>query len=879
MSRKLATIAVMLYAIVLADAARGAESPRVRQTNDFGWRFARGDQPGAEAAGFDDAQWQPVDLPHDWSIDGPFDTTNNPRSEGALPAGMGWYRKVLNFPADYRGRRIFLEFDGIYENGSVFVNGKLAGKRPYGYSSVCYDVTSLVNVGNDNTIAVQVDNTHQPNSRWYPGSGIYRHTYLIVTDGLHIPQWGTYVTTPMVSRESASINVQVKVRNLREAAAQYELESTLLDKDGREVAAARSPGRMDAGAEATANQQMTLPNPNLWSINEPNMYTVRTVVRAGGVVVDQCETPIGIRKLEYDLNKGLLINGEHVKLNGVCLHSDGGPVGVAVPDGVWIRRLKILKEMGCNSIRWSHAPPDPNVLDLCDQMGITVMDEAFDQWRQGKNRNDYSLYFDQWWERDLTDFVRRDRNHPSVVMWSAGNEIHNEQTQPEGWKVLKGIVDVFHREDPLETGGRPVTSACDNMHAQPTSTTLEFVNLLDVAGYNYVDRWGDFAYLYYAPDRFQYPTRKFIGTEDTSMGGTRGAYGDPFAATSVPSTQPAPSAVPATGRGPVAGAGRGGFGGFGFGPRNGGAPSINVENLWKAVRGNDYVIGDYMWTGIDYLGEGVPGATSGVIDRCGFPKDSYYFYQSQWTSKPMVHIFPTWTWPGREGQTLTVYAYSNCDSVQLFVNDKPYANKSVAKYPTPGRTAGAGRGGRGPAAAGTTRAGGAATQGAAGARGGGFGRGAAATTGDLHLSWDVPYEPGTLKAVGMSGGQVVATDIIYTTGEPTTLGMQLDKTTATADGRDVIHVVIRLLDAKGHLVTATPAKGNPLVHFSVAGPAKIIGVDNGSSSIEEGFKADQRTTSYGMCLAILQTTRAAGPIHVTARAEGFQDVSADIDSK
>jgi beta-galactosidase len=841
-------LAAVIAVALVGSVSRAAEPVRIRQSNDFGWKFTRGDQPGAEAVGFNDSQWQAVDLPHDWSIFGPFDTTNNQRSEGALPAGMGWYRKVINIPADYRERRVFLEFDGIYENGSVFVNGKLAGKRPYGYTSVCYDVAPLVNFGADNTIAVQVDNTPQPNSRWYPGSGINRHTFLIVTDGLHIPQWGTYVTTPTVSRESASVNVQVRLSNQRDAAAQYELVSTLLDKDGKEVSTVTTPGQIDAGKESTINQAMSVANPSLWSPDHPNMYTVRTVIRTGGNTVDQYDTPIGIRKLNYDVNKGLLINGEHVKLNGVCLHFDGGPVGTAVPEGVWVRRLKLLKEMGCNSIRWSHAPTDPAVLDLCDQMGITVFDEAFDQWREGKNHNDYSLYFDQWWQQDLTDFIHRDRNHPSVVIWSAGNEIHNEQTEPEGWKTLKGIVDIFHKEDPLATGGRPVTSACDNMHAEPNSTTLDFVNQLDVAGYNYVDRWSQCAYLYYAPDRTLYPTRKFIGTEDGSMGGSRGAYGDPFAALNVPSDQPAtaPAAGGARGRGP----GRGGFG-FGFG--GGSAPRVNIENLWKAVTANDYVIGDYMWTGIDYLGEGVPGSSAGVIDRCGFPKDGYYFYQSQWTTKPMVHIFPTWTWPGHEGQTLTIYAYSNCDSVQLFINDKPYANKTVPKYPTPGRTFNPN-----------------------GGRGGGFGRGGGAATSDLHLSWDVAYEPGTLKAVGRSGGRVVATDIIYTTGEPTSLDMQADKTTATADGRDVVHAVIRLLDAKGHLVTNTPAAGNPMVHFEVTGPGKIIGVDNGSNAIDEGFKTDQRTTSYGMCLAIVQTTRSAGPIHITAHANGYKDVSADI---
>jgi beta-galactosidase len=871
----------MTMAIFMCTAqARSAESPRVRQTNDFGWKFIRGEQPGAEAVGYNDSQWQSVDLPHDWSIFGPFDTANNPRSEGALPMGMGWYRKVMPISADLRGKRIFLRFDGIYENGSVFVNGKLVGKRPNGYTSVCYDVTSLVNFGADNTIAVQVDNTHQPNSRWYPGSGIYRHTFFIVADGLHIPEWGTYVTMPKVSAESASINVQVSLKNDRPAASQYELVSTILDQAGAVVVTVTTPGQIAAGTEAIVNQPITLANPKLWGIDHPHMYNVRTIVRSGGADIDQYDTPIGIRKLDYDVNKGLLINGEHVKLNGVCLHSDGGPVGVAVPDGVWIRRIKLLKEMGCNSIRWSHAPPDPNVLDLCDQLGITVFDEAFDSWRRGKNPNDYSLYFDEWWQRDLTDFVRRDRNHPSVVIWSAGNEIHNEQTDPDGWKTLKDLVDTFHKEDPLEAGGRPVTAANDNVHAEPNGATPEFMAGQDVAGYNYVNRWNEYAYLYFEPDKILFPNRKFIGTEDGSMGGTRGAYGDPFAATNVPATQPAAPAPDAAGPGGArAGARGGGLGGFGGG-RGAGAPSLSVENLWRFIKAHDYVVGDYMWTGIDYLGEGVPGSNSGVIDRCGLPKDGFYFYQSQWTTKPMVHVYPTWTWPGHEGQTLTVYAYSNCDSVQLFVNDKPYANKGVYKYPTPGQSRG-GRGARAAAAPGAATRGATAGPGARGAaaRGGFGGGGAVSATSDLHLSWDVTYQPGTLKAVGYVGGQIAAADIIYTTGEPKTIEMQLDKTTAAADGRDVVHVIIRLLDDKGHLVTNTPAAGNPMVHFSVTGPAKIIGVDNGAATTDEDFKTDHRSTSMGMCLAILQTTRSAGPIKVTAHADGFKDVSAEIDAR
>ena len=822
--------------LALGTFARAADDLRQRETMDFGWRFMLGDPAGAEAPGFDDSAWQAVDLPHDWSIHLDFDRNAPAGRLGAyLPAGIGWYRRTFRVPEADRGRQVSIEFDGIREYGEVWVNGHSLGRRPYGYTSVVYDMTPYLRFGDhDNVLSVRADNSHQPNSRWYAGSGIYRHTWLLVTDGLHVPQWGTCVTTPGVTAAAATVSIVVQVENAGDAAAEFTVISTLLESDGTGLGNAQDAGELAAGAHGEFKQEIPVVNPDLWSVEKPEMYVIRTTIRSGGREVDQYYTPFGIRSTAWDADRGFLLNGVPVKLNGVCLHADGGPVGVAVPEGVWVRRLRELRAMGCNAIRTSHNPPDPDFLDLCDRMGFCVMDEMYDEWQIPKRQNyqGCSVFYDEWHVRDTTDFVRRDRNHPCVVIWSAGNEI-GEQTSPGGADVLQGLVDIFHKEDPT----RPVTCACDNAYAEPRSATPEFMRLQDVAGYNYADRWRERANLYYSIDRREYPERKFIGTEDGSMGGIRGEYGNPFPPAEVPA---APAPAPAAGA-PAQPPGAELF----LSSWRTSMPKINVEQLWRFVRTNDYVAGDFMWKGIDYLGEGGVVSQAGVLDNCGFRNDGYYFYQSQWTSKPMVHLLPHWNWKGGEGRPLTVYAYSNCDTVELFVNGRSMGIKAY-EFPRrgvenswnnlPARA-------RGPH-----------------------------TTADLHLAWDILYEPGTLKAVGRREGQVVATDEVATAGEPAAVRLAVDKAAARADGRDVVHAVVEIVDGEGRIV---PTAANE-VTFDVEGEAGIIGIDSGDLSMTEHFQGNERHAFHGMCLAILQTTRKPGAIRVTARSPGLREATADL---
>jgi beta-galactosidase len=596
-------------------------------------------------------------------------------------------------------------------------------------------------------------------------------------------------------------------------------------------------------------QQLAVDKPNLWSVSTPYLYKVRSTVRAGQQVVDEYETPIGVREALFDADRGFLLNGEHVKLNGVCLHHEGGAVGSAVPERVWERRFEVLREMGCNAIRTSHNPPAPEYLDLCDRMGFLVMNEAFDEWKAGKGQvrgNGYSRNYDEWHERDVTDFVRRDRNHPSVVLWSCGNEI-SDQISEHGVEILRELIAIFHREDPT----RPVTAGCDQIAAEPKPAPAEFLSLLDVVGYNYADRWRERKELYYSVDKAAHPNWRMIGTESSGMGGLRGDYRGlvPPAPGQAMVTAP-PVALPAAGpgRGGVAGA-AGPGGGRGFG--RGGFRGLDTEELWKFVRTHDYVAGDFMWTGIDYLGEAggaSRGATSGVIDSCGFPKDGYYFYQSQWTAKPMLHVFPHWNWKGREGQFIPVACYTNCDSVELFVNGKSVGVKGYT-FPRFGMQ---GRYGQSPQPGGVR------------------------TTSDLHLAWDVPYEPGTLKAVGTKAGNVVAQVEISTTGDPAAIDLSVDRATIRADRRDLSHVIVKVLDAQGRL---HPDADNE-VAFEIQGEGKLIGVDNGNmAEMTVDFKGKIRKASHGMCLAVVQSTANGGQIRVTAASPGLKSATVTIATK
>lgn len=804
-------------AVVLAVVSCGmycvtAES-RGLTSLDTDWRFHLGDVEGSHVTDADDSSWRQLNVPHDWSIEGPF-SQNAPTGGGGgyLPTGIGWYRKHFRLPDGANGQRVWIEFDGVYENSTVWVNAKLLGTRPFGYISFHYDITDHV-VAGDNVVAVRVDNSNQPNSRWYSGSGIYRHVRLITVAPVHIEHWGQFITTQDVSTDVASVAVRTTLVNESSSPTRNgQIRYSVVDADNKEVASgtntydAIEPG----GSAENRCSAIRVENPRLWSVETPHLYTLRTVVLNDGEVVDEMTATFGIRAIEYDVDRGFLLNGEQVKMNGVCLHHAGGCVGAAVPTRVWERRLETLKAMGCNAIRTSHNPVAPEFLDLCDRMGFLVMNEAFDEWLIGKTRYGYHLYFDEWAQRDLTALLLRDRNHPSVVMWSVGNEIR-EQPRPNGYEVLQSLVETCHRLDPT----RPVTLGCDNIAADSGATTLAFLEGLDIVGYNYVDRWHERRELYYSIDRHDHPDWRFVGTESTSVSGVRGEYSlgrDPETVRPSYSTR-----------------------------------MIQSEQLWKFVRMHDYVIGDFMWTGIDYLGESrwpSRNASSGVIDLAGFPKDGYYFYQSQWTDEPMIHIFPHWNWEGREGQVIPVLAYTNCDAIELFLNGKSYGEKRL-QFPRPGTS---GRWNRYEE------------------------RPVAITTADLHLAWDIPYEPGVLRAVGRRGRDVVCTQEIVTTGPPSALRLSVDRDRVTADGQDVAHVQVEVLDAKGHVV---PVADN-LVQFEVEGAGRLIGVSNGNPRDHDSFQASQRHAFNGLCLAIVQSGRQSGQIRVRAQSEGLTPDTVEV---
>jgi beta-galactosidase len=844
--RRLIVMLLLMGVVTLmagAATARADEPARQRISMDSGWRFSLVDSPGAERAGFDDASWSPVDLPHDWSIYGAFDQ-NAPASGGGayLPTGIGWYRKTFTVPDSFKAKQVAIDFDGVYENSDVWINGHWLGKRPFGYIGFRYDLTPYLNFsGQVNLLAVRVDNSIQPNSRWYSGSGIYRHVWLSVTDPLSIAPWGIYAITPQVSDTSATVQVAAEVVNNRKTAARFRLTGTILDADGQELRSTQSEGELDAGETGKFNLQFLLPNSKLWSDQSPYLYTLRTVLRVGDETIDQCDTPIGIRSIDFDVNKGFLLNGKPVKLNGVCLHEDGGCVGSAVPEGVWLRRLKLLKEMGCNAIRTSHNPPAPEFLDLCDQLGFLVMDEAFDEWETGKTVGGYHRFFDEWSQRDLVDFIHRDRNHPSVVLWSAGNEIP-EQVLPGGADVLRPLVETYHREDPT----RLVTSACDKAFAEPLSAPPEFTSLLDVVGYNYVDRWLDRTDKYYSVDRTLFPQRRFIGSESVSMGGIRGDYRDLTGDQSAEAFPLPDTTQPAVGATGAAGIPRRRM----FRPPPQSNRRIDVEQLWKFVRTNDYVAGDFMWTGIDYLGEAFWPARSapfGVLDTCGFPKDGYYFYQSQWTNDPVLHLFPHWNWKGREGHVISVMCYTNCDTVELIVNGKSFGTKGY-EFPKQGMFEDYGHY---PPRARALR-----------------------TTSDLHLEWDVPYEPGTVEAIGKRDGKVVAQEQLTTTGEPAAIEIAIENPSPAADGRDVSHLTMKVVDSNGRVV---PTAANEIT-LDIEGPARLIGVDNGNPVDHDGFKINHVKAFNGLCLAIVQATGEAGTIRVKAQSPGLTAADATLTS-
>ena len=803
------------YQWLFQDAApppAAAPSQRQRLTMDADWRFTLGDPANAQRPGFNDSRWRLLDVPHDWSIEG------TPRQDapaggrgGYFPTGIGWYRKTFRMPAAASGHQAWLEFDGVYMNSDVWINGVHLGRRPYGYISFAYDITKHVRPppGN-NVIAVRVDNSAQPNSRWYTGSGIYRHVWLTIVDPLHVGHWGTYVTTPTADTAAALVVIHTRVENDGRTGRGGVLRTRVLDAEGREVAVTDATFSLAAGQDAGIEHRLPIKAPQLWSVEAPTLYTARSEVLDGGRLVDVITTPFGIRSIAYDRDRGFLLNGRRVKMKGVNLHHDGGGVGAAVPERIWESRLRLLKTMGANAIRTSHNPPAPEFLDLCDRLGFLVMAEAFDEWTIGKVPEGYHRYFSDWAERDVSDFIHRDRNHPSIVLWSAGNEI-GEQTTPDGVQVLHRLLDIFHREDPT----RPVTTGNDNITADGHPATLAFLNALDIVGYNYVDRWHERREIFAEQDRHEHPDWKMIGTESGSIFQSfdeRYSLGDDPAVVRPNYT---------TGM-------------------------LQVERLWKWVAMRDYFAGDFMWTGIDYLGESTwpfKGFASGALDITGRPKDAYYLYQSLWTERPVLHVFPHWNWPGREGQVIPVLAYTSCNSVELFLNGRSLGEKRI-EFPAQGTA-------------------------------GGWNTYAQPrvypTTNDLHLSWDVPYEPGELRALGRRrNGEGACVASVRTAGPPAAIRLTADRDTVSAVPGDVEQVNFEIVDSAG---TVVPTADN-VVRFAVTG-GSIVALDNANLRDLDPSQSDHRRAFNGRGLAILRAA-GAGPLRVTASADGLRPASLSV---
>ena len=782
--------ALLLTFVAMAAACAAAaqnsspapSSPRLTQSFDSAWRFLKSDAPGAEQPAFADAAWRPLDVPHDWSIEGPFAQTNPSTGLGAwLPSGIGWYRKHFSVPENSAGRRVFIEFDGVMANSDVWINGFNLGHRPYGYVGFQYELTGHLNFGGaDNVLAVRADTSAQPASRYYFGAGIYRHVRLVTTDPVHIAHWGAFVTTPQVSAAQATVHVQTTVTNQSGAARQISLQIALFDPAGKAAGQAETASQTLApGSSAQFAQDLAVINPQRWDLDKPVLYSARAAVVSEGKALDEAVVPFGIREAVFKADTGFWLNGKNIKIKGVCLHQDGGAFGIAVPDGVWEQRFRALKEIGANAIRTAHNPPDPAFLDICDRMGFLVMDEMFDCWTVGKyNDKDYHLYFNDWSLIDTRDTVQRDRNHPSIILYSAGNEIHDTPNAALSLRILAGLVKTFHENDP----SRAVTQA---LFRPNTSHDYDngLADLLDVIGTNYRDEE------LLAAQR-QKPTRKIIGTENHF-------------------------------------------------DRAG----------WLAVRDNAPYSGQFLWSGIDYLGESrtwpATTAASGLLDRTGQIKPVAAERESWWSEQPMVLITrrtaadaPRVTDPGYEPaqQDVTrrpqvqcinwtpassaphrenVEVYSNCEQVELFLNGKSLGSKPMGNA--------------------TPRA------------------------------WQVDFEPGTIKAVAKNGGNIVATHELRTAGKPAKIVLTGGSSALPADYNHVCRIVASVADDNGETVPTA----SQLITFKISGPGVIAAVDNGDNSSLEPFQAGERRALQGSCVAFVKASAPAGQIQLTASAPGL----------
>lgn len=824
-TKLLVHVSIIAASLLAFSACEEVQSPRVHYKFTKDWKFTLGDSAQCLESGYNDASWRTLDLPHDWAIEGDFSESNpSGTGGGALPGGIAWYRKTYVMTPEDRGKHVYITFDGVYMNSTVYVNGKELGHRPYGYISFRYDMTPLLKEG-ENIISVRVDNSKQPNSRWYSGCGIYRNVWITKTNNLAVDNWGTFVTTPLVNNAKADVKVQTRVLNLNNYPTNVKIVSTIFDTKGKKLESTYTDMQVEPEDTFIVDQQMRLANPHLWSIENPYRYTMLTEVYEDNHLQDVYSTRFGVRSFYFDAEEGFILNDKSVKINGVCQHHDLGCLGSALNVRALERQLQILQEMGCNGIRCSHNPPAPELLELCDSMGFIVMDETFDMWRKRKTTYDYSLYFNEWHERDLTDLVLRDRNHPSIFMWSIGNEVleqwtdanadtldiaaanlllnmkreasslANDSTLSVNSLLTQKLCNMIHDLDPT----RPVTSG--NNEPDPNNHLFR-AGTLDIIGFNYHDDWFDGV-----PKNF--PGKPFIVTESVSALMTRGYYKMPSDVEFLcPERWDKPYHDPS-------------FSCSSY--DNCHAPwGSRHEGTWGHVKYKKFISGQYIWTGFDYIGEptpyGWPARSSyfGIIDLAGFPKDIYYMYQSEWTNKDVLHLFPHWNWKDGEEVDMWCY-YNNADEVELFVNGESqgvqYKDSLV-----------------------------------------------------FHTMWRVKYHPGEVTVISRKDGKDIGKKTIMTAGRPAQIRMTADRNRIKADGEDLSFVTVEVLDRDGNL--CPKAENN--ISFEIEGMGFIAGVDNGSPISLERFKDNHRKAFYGKCLVVVQSNGQAGNVRVRAVSEGLE---------
>jgi beta-galactosidase len=854
--------------------AAGPTSPREGASLNAGWRFIKGDpddvtnqleyanikdwveatgaefttnadlaakkrpegNPGGDISyaqnSFNDSQWRLLNLPHDWGIEGPF-KQEYPGETGKLPWwGVAWYRKHLEIPASDQGKKIHLAVDGAMAYATVWLNGQFVGGWPYGYASWQVDLTPYLKFGADNVIAIRLDNPTN-SSRWYPGGGIYRNVWLVKTEPVHVAHWGTYVTTPEVNPESATVKIQVKLDNDTDTDAAVTVKNEIFELDangakGKSVASLATDGvKIPALQSQTTEGQIIFKNPKLWSIEKPQRYVVVTTLVQNGKSVDSYETPFGIRTIKFTADSGFLLNGQRVPLNGVCDHHDLGALGAAINARALERQIQILKEMGGNAIRTSHNPPAPELLDVCDRLGMVVMDESFDCWKRGKTKNDYHLLFDDWHEKDWRAELRRDRNHPSIVIWSIGNEIGEQGNPAQHW-IAAELTRIAHEEDPT----RPTSAACNNIQAGYNG----FQTNVDVFGYNYKPTQ-------YGRVHDANPGLAVYGSETASCISSRGEY---FFPVSTNKTD--------------------GKADFQMSSYDLYAPrwATTPDTEFKGQDEFPFVAGEFVWTGFDYLGEPTPyngdlsnlinytdpaekaraekelqeigkirtpsrSSYFGIIDLAGFKKDRFYLYQARWRPDlPMAHILPHWNWPDRIGQVTPVHVYTSGDSAELFLNGQSLGLKKKGQY-------------------------------------------------EYRLEWnDVVYQPGELKMVAYKNGKKWATDVMKTTGLATKLTLQADRDKIRADGQDLSYITVTVVDKNGLLV---PRSKNH-IQFQIEGPGEIVATDNGDATSFEPFQAPERNAFNGLALVIVRAKPGQpGTITLTATTDGLETAAIRIKSK